>query len=496
MQSHTIEPFSNNWAYLKAELTWLDRVLGMAIARQRQETKVVDRVARSRVDRVTSHWWRGLVTLEGEAAYDSPVENPRQRSTIPKASYQQQLEAKIKVSQQSGIVLGLPLLCSRLQLGTAEKNLLLMALAPEISRRYARLYNYLQETEHPGATGLPTVDLILRLLCRTDADWRSLRQSLTEDSALIKHQLLDLRSSHAHPLLARPVKLPDPLVNYLLADQPESHALETLLQPPPCSAPASPLSSLLTSSPFPSPTQNLWSALILPPALLADLQHLCHRVQFAQQVDEDWGFAATGLQLDDRVGTIALLVGASGTGKTLAVRAIAQTLKTPLLCVDLAQLHQDDVPSLLQAITTQAPPVLLLKSAECWFSRTSALPNTVLHQFLALRQQQQSITLLSVHHKHSLAAQWRRELHRLLAFPMPTQAERLKLWQQAFPEVVPLAEIDWEQLAHLPLSGGDIYTIARDAAIYAAAANIKLTTQHLIQAYERVKGSQSRGRKL
>ncbi|HEY9894501.1 MAG TPA: AAA family ATPase [Candidatus Sericytochromatia bacterium] len=493
MQSHTIEPFSNNWAYLKAELTWLDRVLGMAIARQRQETKVVDRVARSRVDRVTSHWWRGLVTLEGETAYDSPAENPRQRSTIPKAGYQQQLEAKIQVSQQRGIVLGLPLLCSRLQLGTAEKNLLLMALAPEISGRYARLYNYLQDTEHPGATGLPTVDLILRLLCRTDADWRSLRQSLTEDSALIKHQLLDLRSSHTHPLLARPVKLPDPLVNYLLADQPESHALETLLQQPLCPSPASTLSPLLASSPLPSPTQNLWSALILPPGLLADLQHLCHRVQFAQKVDENWGFAATGLQPGDRVGTIALLVGASGTGKTLAARAIAQTLKTPLLCVDLAQLHRDDVPSLLQAIANQAPTVLLLKSAECWFGRTSVLPNTVLHQFLALRRQQQSITLLSGHQKHSLAAQWRRELHPLLAFPMPTQAERLKLWQQAFSEAVPLDKLDWEQLSHLPLSGGDIHTIARDAAIYAAASDTKLTTQHLIQAYERAKG-QTRGR--
>ncbi|XHX76264.1 MAG: hypothetical protein RBJ76_17695 [Stenomitos frigidus ULC029] len=253
MQSHTIEPFSNNWAYLKAELMWLDRVLGMAIARQRQETKVVDRVARSRVDRVTSHWWRGLVTLEGETAYDSPAENPRPRSTIPKASYQQQLEAKIQVSQQSGIVLGLPLLCSRLQLGTAEKNLLLMALAPEVSRRYARLYNYLQETEHPDATGLPTVDLILRLLCRTDADWRSLRQSLTENSALVKHQLLDLRSSHAHPLLSRPVKLPDALVNYLLADRPESHTLEALLQSPP---------PLLFSSPPPLSSPSL---LPLPP---------------------------------------------------------------------------------------------------------------------------------------------------------------------------------------------------------------------------------------
>ncbi|XHX76263.1 MAG: AAA family ATPase [Stenomitos frigidus ULC029] len=216
-------------------------------------------------------------------------------------------------------------------------------------------------------------------------------------------------------------------------------------------------------------------------------------MQFAQQVDEDWGFAAAGLQPGDRAGTIALLVGASGTGKTLAARAIAQTLKTPLLCVDLAQLHRDDVPLLLQAIVTQAPRVLLLKSAECWFGRTSVLPSTVLHQFLALRRQQQSITLLSVYQKHSLAAQWRRSLHPLLSFPMPTQAERLKLWQQAFPKAVPLDELDWEQLAHLPLSGGDIHTIARDAAIHAAASNTKLTTQHLIQAYERAKG-QTKGR--
>jgi adenylate kinase family enzyme len=495
MQSHTIEPFSNNWAYLKAELTWLDRVLGMAIARQRQETKVVDRVARSRVDRVTSHWWRGLVTLEGEAAYDSPVEKPQPRSTTPKASYQQQLEAKIQVSQQRGIVLGLPLLCSRLQLGTAEKNLLLMALAPEISRRYARLYNYLQETEHPDATGLPTVDLILRLLCRTDADWRSLRQSLTENSALLQHQLLDLRSSQTHPLLSRPVKLPDPLVNYLLADRPESHTLETLLQ----SSLLPPLPALRPSplTPLPAPPQNLWSALILPPSLLADLQHLCHRVQFAQQVDEDWGFASAGLQPGDRLGTIALLVGASGTGKTLAARAIAQTLQATLLYVDLAQLQLDDVPLLLQAIATQAPTVLLLKSAQAWFNRTALLSPTVIHQFLTLRQQHNGVTLLSVPHKQNLAAQWRQHITSILDFPIPDQVARLKLWQQAIPALIPFAaEIDWEQLAHLPLNGGDMHTIARDAAIHAVAADTKLTTQHLIQAYERVKGAQGKRKKF
>ncbi len=482
MPSDSIEPFADNWAYLRAELGWLDRVLSTAIARQRQETKVVDRVARTRGDRVTSHWWKGLVTLEGETAYDSPADDPRRRSTSTKASYQQQLEAKIQISQQRGILLGLPLLCDRLQLSVLEKNLVLMALAPEISRRYARLYNYLQETEQAGASGLPTVDLLLRLLCRTDAEWRSLRTALTDESTLLKYHLLELRSSQTAPLLAHLVKLPDPLVNYLLADRPESDFLDTLLIP----TPYSPLPTPLT--PLPTPPQNFWTHLILPPSLLENLHHLCYRVKFAHQVDEDWGFASTGTP--STAGTIALLVGAPGTGKTLAARAIAQTLQSPLVCVDLAQVPLEDVPQLIQAVAAQAPIVLLLKSAHLWLGRTTLLSPSVVQQFLALRQQHDGITLLSTHHKQSLAAHWRRQLTPLLDFPLPDRTTRLKLWQQAFPAQTPLnTDIDWHGLAQqFAFSGGEISAIARDAAIDAAATESSVTMQHLIQACERGKG--------
>src|SRR6476646_10937156 len=103
--SDLVEVFQNNWAYLKAELTWLDRVLSVAIARQRQEQKTVDRVSQSRADRVTSHWWKGLVALDNTVGYDEIRPRPANRSNAP--SYQQQMEARIQASLQQGIALGL-----------------------------------------------------------------------------------------------------------------------------------------------------------------------------------------------------------------------------------------------------------------------------------------------------------------------------------------------------------------------------------------------------
>ena len=178
----------------------------------------------------------------------------------------------------------------------------------------------------------------------------------------------------------------------------------------------------------------------------------------------------------------------------MAALAIAQRLKAPLCCIDLAQLQPDDMPHLLQEIASQAPTVLLLKSAEHWFGRTPLLADATIQQFLRLRQHHYGLTLLSVYHKQHVTAQWRRQVNLLLNFPLPDRDSRLKLWQQAFPENAPLDNaIEWERVAQFVLSGGDIRAITRDAAIHAAASETTLTTEHLIQACERLKG---KGRKF
>jgi hypothetical protein len=481
MSVDRVEPFPDNWTYLKAELNWLDHLLSVTVARQRQEAKEIDRVARSRVDRATSHWWKGLINLESETAGDSPAET-RRKSNATKGSYQQQLAAKILATQERGIWLGLPALCQRLQLSTVEKNVILMALAPEINRRYAKLYNCLQETEQPG--GLPTVDLILRILCRNDAEWRSARHCLTAYAPLVQQGLIELLNGQTDPLLSRPVRLVDPLVDYLLADQTSFATLEQRL----CKMGRSTAVALKLWHPPTDATIDPWATLVLPQPLLMALKHLCDRNQFVLEVDTLWGFQPPPRELSHHVmlGSVALLVGAGGTGKTTAACTIAQTLRTPLAYADLAFLNPAQQLELLDTIATQAPAVLLLQSAQVWFGRSSPLPEAELRQFLHHRQTNCNITLLAVESTQPIKPSWQRNFTIRMEFPIPDPQSRLQLWQQAFPDQAPIAvEMNWTAIAQqFRLTGGEIRAIAREAALLAAAesTDATITMRHLLQA--------------
>ncbi len=470
MPTEQTEQFANNWAYLRTELNWLERMLMLAVARQRKETKELDRLAQSRADRATSHWWKGIIAPE-TGILEETCRKPT--TAIAKVTYQQQLEQRIQASQQQGIALGLPTLCDRLGLTAFEKNLVLISIAPEVNRRYTRLYRYLQGDEQGVKTDLPTVDLVLRLLCRNDPEWRAARTCLTTTSPLRHHHLITLISQPASTLLSASIKLADGLIDYLLADHPTPHALDRLLQ-----------GSIQLGLPI---TQSIptvdWADLVLPDSLLQSLQHLSQRLTLTDQVAQ-WGFESASPGVMPSPGTVVLLAGTAGTGKTMAAGAIAHSLQWPLHQVDLAQVDPTATTALLKELTRLMPSLLLIKSAQVWLNRSTPLAAAQLHQFLAHRHSLPSLTLLSVAHAESVALRWRSHLDQQLLFPKPKACDRLRLWKQAFPPPAPLApDLDWNLLAQqLPLSGGEIRAIAREAAFHAAAEPAPIHLSHLIQA--------------
>ena len=205
-----MELFRDNWSYLKIEMSWLERILLNAVAKARVQEAKLNRHAKTNADRATRDWWEGIVSFE-KVGYDSP---PPARRVNPDQSYQQQLDSRIKQSQAAGIELMLPRLCDQYNLSLFERQTILLAIAPEIHRRYGELCGYLA-----GSAGLPTVDLALRLFCRDDQAWRQGRSQLLAGALVTEGFLLPVISS-AQSFLQQPLKLNPYLVSDLVGSGP------------------------------------------------------------------------------------------------------------------------------------------------------------------------------------------------------------------------------------------------------------------------------------
>ncbi|MEM9503042.1 MAG: hypothetical protein AAGA01_03705 [Cyanobacteria bacterium P01_E01_bin.43] len=477
MSSSGIKPFENNWAYLKTELRWLDRVLMMSVSRKRQDDKTLHRVANNAADKVTSHWWKGIIAVD-RGIHDREGPPPKGPSKIITVSYSQQLEARIQAGYQAGVVLALPLLRDRLQLSEVEKNIVLMAIAPEINRRYGRLYDYLQE-EEGALADLPTVDLCLRLLCRNDHDWQQARAKLTAAHSLVNQGLLEWIGDEDGTLLSQQVRVSDELGNFLLADNPTAAALETVLStaavndiagltpenPAPVTAETAPASvpeashtgagerEAAVALPPPAPEHlaaiaGAWETLVLPKKLIRQLQYVSRQAQQRRQQA-------------DLTGLMVLLVGATGTGKTLAAATLATQGQMSLTCVDLQTLSPEGYPRILTDSPTENASLLLVKQGEQWFGRQSQVEQSWLHQWWQWRQQF-GLTLVTVTDLARVRPSWRQQFDTVLTLPQPQAKARHRLWQQAFAPEVNIDKLNWAAIAQqLPLTGGEIQAIAQ-----------------------------------
>lgn len=467
-------PFADNWAYLKTELAWLDRLLMLAIARQRKETKDIRKVATNRADTVSSHWWKGVILVPNPAYDDCQVvPTPRQRKT---GGYQNQLESRIKQTAGKNVVLALPSLRHYLNLTLFEKNLILMVLAPEVNRRYGQLYHFLQTGEDSkNASDLPMVDLALRLLCRNELERRRARAQLMGPQSLIEKRILRYVSPRATTRLSSYLQLTEEWVDYLLAEQPDQQVLfERLATPAPKPVLALPAPTAATRALKIRQPEVSWDQLILPTPVISQLQTLCQQ-------------ASASLLTQAQVGHTALLVGARGTGKTMAAEAIATSTRQPLCELDLEQVHPDDAFSILLGLDAVRYPVLLIRSASVWFGRNSELSTASLKQWLQQRQNAPSLTLFSVRYLHAIKASWRQQMDIISTLPLPHKTARKTLLRQSFSGITCSDQIDWESLAaQMKLSGGELRAIAQAAVAIAQSKQAKTVTfSHIQQAVKR-----------
>jgi AAA+ superfamily predicted ATPase len=187
-------------------------------------------------------------------------------------------------------------------------------------------------------------------------------------------------------------------------------------------------------------------------------------------------------------GLCCLFSGEPGTGKTLCAEIIAHELGLELMRINTSQLFDKyigETEKNLERIFQRARPsthLLLFDEADALFSKRTEVKgsndrysNMNVGVLLQLVESYDGVVVLTTNLKHNIDRAFERRIMFKLVFPLPEAPERERLWRLLLPEdVVPTSEaVDYEALAELEISGGEIKNAVMHAA-YAAARQGKL----------------------
>ncbi|WP_422003440.1 ATP-binding protein [Reyranella sp.] len=223
---------------------------------------------------------------------------------------------------------------------------------------------------------------------------------------------------------------------------------------------------------------------VLPSGQSAMLRDIARHLQQRERVYGDWGFGAKH-QLGQ--GLVALFAGESGTGKTLAAEAIANEVDLDLYRVDLATLvskyigeTEKNLKRLFDAAEASGA-VLLFDEADALFGKRSDVKdshdryaNIEVAYLLQRVEAYRGLAVLTTNMKSALDQAFLRRIRFIVSFPFPDAAARERIWRRQFPPEAPLGEVDFKALARLNLPGGNIRSIAVNAAFKAADAGTRI----------------------
>ncbi len=223
-----------------------------------------------------------------------------------------------------------------------------------------------------------------------------------------------------------------------------------------------------------------WDDLVLPEAEMSLLRQLTAQVARRAQVYDDWGFRE---RMNRGLGISALFAGDSGTGKTMAAEVIANALNLRLYRIDLSAVvskYIGETEKNLRQLFDAAEgggAILFFDEADALFGKRSEVRDShdryanIETSYLLQRVESFSgLAILSTNMRGALDGAFLRRLRFVVSFPYPGPSHRRAIWRRAWPSEVPLGDLDYDRLGRLNLSGGNIATVAMNAAFMAAEA--------------------------
>jgi hypothetical protein len=235
-----------------------------------------------------------------------------------------------------------------------------------------------------------------------------------------------------------------------------------------------------------------WSDLVLPDAQTGILRQIAMHARHAARVNETWGF---GARYGRGLGLSALFSGTSGTGKTMAAGTLARELDRDLYQIDLATViskYIGETEKHLRKIFDAADrsgAILLFDEADALFGKRSQVrdshdryANLEVSYLLQRMESYRGIAILTTNMQNALDTAFQRRLRFVAHFPFPDEPSRQRIWRKVFPAAAPTADLDYERLAQLNVTGGSIRNIAILAAFLAADAATAITMRSIQEA--------------
>jgi SpoVK/Ycf46/Vps4 family AAA+-type ATPase len=237
--------------------------------------------------------------------------------------------------------------------------------------------------------------------------------------------------------------------------------------------------------------------IVLPPDALQQLREICWHAQHRETVFGAWRFAG---KMSLGRGLNALLIGAPGTGKTMAAEIIAAEIGLDLYRLDLSCLvskyigeTEKNLGQVFQE-AARANAVLLFDEADAIFGKRSEVrdahdryANIEINYLLQKMEEFDGIVVLASNFHRNIDEAFRRRMRFVVEFPFPDEEARRRIWTKVFPQGAPLAaEVDFGFLAaRFKMAGGNIRNVALAAAFLAAAHGTAIGMEEIVRAVRR-----------
>jgi len=237
-----------------------------------------------------------------------------------------------------------------------------------------------------------------------------------------------------------------------------------------------------------------WDDIVLPEHSKKLMKTACDQVRYRHKVYDTWGFAG---KIAYGKSVSMIFTGPPGTGKTMAAQIIAAELGLDIYRISLANVvskYIGETEKNLDEIFEKAKKskvVLFFDEADVLFSKRTEVKDSndkysnMESAFLLQKiEEYNGIVILATNLVQNFDEAFKRRMKLMIDFPFPDAARRAEMWKRAFPEKLPLDNIDFDYLVNsFELSGSNIKNIALHSAFLAAAeSSPAVGMKHIIAA--------------